>query len=61
MPGGKVPDEAGPVQGHVATLGAGEGNLLGQQRRHLVLQRNIMNTGPLNNQSMRPINRVGCC
>ena len=36
--GGKVPDEAGPVQGHVAALGAREGDLLGQQWGHFVLK-----------------------
>ncbi len=37
VPGGEVPDETGAVHGHVAALRAVEGNLLSQQRRHLVL------------------------
>ena len=36
--GGEVSDEAGPVEGHVAALGAGEGHGLGEQRRDLVLE-----------------------
>jgi hypothetical protein len=37
VPGGEVPDETGAVHGHVAALRAVEGDLLSQQRRHLVL------------------------
>ena len=38
MSGGEVSDEAGPVQGHVAALGAREGDGLGEEGRDLVLE-----------------------
>jgi hypothetical protein len=43
MPGGKMPDETGTVQSHVAALGTGKGDIFSQQRRHLILK--IYSTG----------------
>ena len=38
MSGGEVSDQTGSVHGNIATLGTGEGDLLGQEGRDLVLE-----------------------
>ena len=47
MTGGKVSDEAAPVHGDISTLGTGEGDLLGQEGRDLVLEMDRQVVGPM--------------